>query len=212
MKFSDIAYPWAESKQNTKKLRMKSNRPFMYMHHPKNWEMVHIETIEDKKKKRKPVLLPLFSIMRVEAGINNCRASGNGVQTSIAIANAQERGFTIIHPDKHDYVKVYPAINGNYYSDVFTDFEQYGSSLLTNFDNDSFNKFRANLVRSGEILLPHIHFIRVLQQENNKLITKYSQLQHNPNHEALYKKALQVDKDLKEAIEGIKKEGVEYYQ
>ena len=188
MKFSDIAYPWAEAKQNTKRLRMKSNRPFIYMHHPKNWELVYIDGGSEKKKKTKPILVPQFSVLRVEAGINNCRASGGTVQTSIAIAKAQERGFTIIPPGQHDYIKIYPAIKGKFYSDVFTEFEQYGTSLITNFNNDLFNKFRVKLVREEIIRLPHAHFVRVLQAENNKLINKYSQLQHNPNHEALTKK------------------------
>tara|TARA_R100000406_G_C3105276_1_gene123014 strand:+ start:357 stop:998 length:642 start_codon:yes stop_codon:yes gene_type:complete len=212
MKFTDISYPWSEQKNNTKKLRLKANRPFIFMHHPKNWELIYTKDDSDKsKKKTKPLLVPNFSTLRLEPGVNNVRSTGGGIQIHVAIAKAEERGFTVIKPEHHDYLKVYPALNGKYYADKFTEFEQYGNSLISNFDFDSYNDFRKNLVRDGHIALPHLHFIRVLLNANRKLINKYSQLTHNPNHKAMYNKALQKDKDLKEAIKKIKDEGVDYY-
>lgn len=212
MKLSNISYPWSEAKSQQKKLRITGNRPFMYMHHPKNWQLVYIKPEDDKRKKDRPLLVPKFSILKLEPGINSVKMMGRGVQSNIAIANAQERGFTIIDPEKHDYIRVYPAIRGNYHCDKWTEFEQYGSSLLNTFDHDGYNIFRKNLVRDGVIGLPHKHFMNLVLHENQKLIIKYSQLLHNPNHEASHKKALKHDADLKEAMKKIQEEGRSYYE
>jgi len=203
MKLNNLSHPWASVQATQQRLKIKSNSSFLYMHNPKNWELKHIK----QGKKNKPVLLPQFSVLRFTAGVNLVK---NGSST-LAVANAQEQGFTVIDPNKHDYIRVYPCFNGKRYEDAFTEYEQLGGSLIRSYNHEGFNKFRAELMLKGEISLPHEHFIKLMIQANQKLIDKYSQLQHNPNHEAQYKKAVQKDKDLKQAKADLKEEGAAVY-
>ena len=179
----------------------------MYMHHPKNWTLHVIK--EDKKSK--PMFLPEFSVLRLTAGVNLVRRNGNRINSSVAVANLQDEGFTVIDPNKHDYLRVYPCMNGNRYEDAFTKFEQVGGTLIRTYDHDGLIEFKRNLMRTGVIAPPHEHFIKLMILDNQRLIDKYAQLTHNPNHEALYKKAVQKDKDLKQAKQALKKNGVDAY-
>jgi len=207
MKLNNLSHPWSSVQAEQKRLKIKKNSSFVYMHNPKNWELQYIQ----KGKKRAAVLLPKLSVLRFTAGVNLVRANGKSVNTGVAIANAQDMGFTVIDPNKYDYIRVYPCINGKRYEDAFTEFEQLGGSLIHSFNNDKYNEFRTMLMRDGYLNLPHEHFIKLMIQENSKVLNKYAQLQHNPNHEALYQKALKKDTDLKQALEDLKKEGVEVY-
>lgn len=207
MKLSNIAHPWSAAEAKQERLKIKANSNFVYMHNPKNWQLVNIKV----DKKSKPVLLPEFSVLRFTAGVNLVRLNGRSVSSGVAVANAKEQGFTIVEPDKHDYIRVYPCIGGNRYEDAFTVFENLGGSLIRSYNHDAFNEFRSKLMKEGYINLPHEHFIKLMLIENQKLIDKYAQLTHNPNHEALYKKAVQKDKDLKQVMKDLKAEGAEVY-
>lgn len=204
---NSVNHAWATIADEPQRLRIKANSSFMYMHSPQNWSLEHIKI----DKKMHPVLLPELNSIRLTAGVNLVRAAGKGVNASRAVADAEDQGFTVIDNRKYDYIRVYPCINGRYHSDKFTSFEQIGNHLLQNFDHDAFNMFRCELMREGAIAPPHKHFIKILILDNQKLIDKYAQLQHNPNHEALYKKAIQKDKDLKQAKADLEKHGVEVY-
>ena len=184
----------------------------MFMHHPKNWELVYLKHDDDKRKKDKPILVPIFSTLRLEPGINNVKLMGRSIQPNIAVSNAQERGFTVLSPEKHDYMRVYPALNGTYHTDKWTEFEQYGTSLLTTFNKEDYNLFRKNLVKDGFINPPHKHFMNILIHNNAKLINKYAQQVHNPNHKKAYEKAVKKDADLKECMKKIMDLGISYYE
>ena len=211
MNLDDISYPWTQAKQAQKRLNTKSNQPYMYAHHPKNWELVYIPT-DDKRKKEKPILVPVFSVLRIEAGINNVKLNGGQLETSYAVSSAKENGFTVLDPNEHDYIRVYPAMGGNLYADKFTTYEQFGTSLLSTFNHGLYNDFRIALVRDGYIKPPHSHFLRVLQNDNRKKIEKYSQSQHNPRHASLYGDALQYEKALLAAMSAIQEQGTKYYE
>jgi hypothetical protein len=208
MKLNNLAHPWSNVQSNKQKLKVKANSSFIYIHNPKNWELVNFKV----DKKAVPRLLPKLGVLRLTPGVNLVRKNGNAINSSIAIANLEDRGFTIIDPNKFDYLRVYPCINGSRYEDRFTVFEQLGGSLITSFNHEEFNEFRCQLMREGALDLPHEHFIKLMINENQKLIDKYSQLQHNPNHAALYKNAIQKDKDLKQAKQALKKDGVIVYE
>lgn len=211
MKLDEMSYPWHEAKKAEKRLNAKATQPYIYGHHPKNWELIYVPT-DDKRKKKKPILVPVFSVLRVESGINNVKNNGGRTEVSYALANARDSGFTMLDPSQHDYIRVYPAMGGNLYSDKFTTYEQYGTSLLSTFNHDLYNKFRIELIRNRHINLPHQHFLRILQNDNRKKIEKYSQSQHNPRHASLYEEAIQYEKDLLAAIAAINEHGLEYYE
>lgn len=206
MKLSNIAHPWSAVEAKQERLKIKSNSNFLYMHNPKNWELAQIKI----GKKSKPVLLPVFSVLRLTAGVNLVRKNGRSTSSGVAVANAKEQGFTIIEPAAYDYIRVYPCINGNRYEDAFTVFEDLGGSLIRSYNHQGFDEFRTKLMRDGYLNPPHEHFIKLMLIENQKLIDKYAQLVHNPNHEALYNKAIQKDKDLRVVLK-LLKEGNDLY-
>lgn len=207
MKLNDLSHPWAEVKSQQKRLKMKPNSRFLYAHNPQNWELV----VQGSGKSRTAYLLPSFSVLRLTAGVNLVRKNGKTVNASVAMAKMQDDGFKILDPTEHDYLRVYPCVRGNRYEDAFTSFEQIGTSIIRSYDHEAYNEFRRMLMMEGHISPPHEHFITIMIMDNQKLIDKYAQLQHNPNHEALYKTAIQKDKDLKLAKQNIKKLGREAY-
>jgi hypothetical protein len=165
-----------------------------------------------KDKKTIPRLLPNLGSLKLTPGVNLVRQNGKNVNANIAISDLEDRGFTIIDSNKYDYIRVYPCLNGSRYEDRFTNFEQLGGSLIRSFDHEEFNEFRCMLMREGALDLPHEHFIKIMIQDNQKIIDKYAQSQHNPNHQVLYNNAIQKDKDLKAVKQALKKQGREYYE
>ncbi len=208
MKLNNLAHPWSSVQSNQQRLKIKANTSFMYIHSAKNWELVHMKI----NKKTSAVFLPKLAVLRLTPGINLVRKNGKSVNSNIAVANLKSQGFETIDPNKYDYLRVYPCLNGKRYEDKFTTFEQLGGSLIRSFDQNSYNEFRCQLMREEHLSLPHEHFIKIMINDNQKLIDKYAQLQHNPNHEALYLKAVSKDKDLKQAKQALKKQGVQVYE
>jgi hypothetical protein len=208
MKLNNLAHPWANAKGNQQRLKLKANTSFIYIHNPQNWELVNFK----KDKKTIPRLLPNLGSLKLTPGVNLVRQNGKNVNANIAISDLEDRGFTIIDSNKYDYIRVYPCLNGSRYEDRFTNFEQLGGSLIRSFDHEEFNEFRCMLMREGALDLPHEHFIKIMIQDNQKIIDKYAQSQHNPNHQVLYNNAIQKDKDLKAVKQALKKQGREYYE
>jgi hypothetical protein len=177
------------------------------MHNAKNWELVEMKV----GGKKQPIFLPILAALRCTAGVNLVRSNGSGIDTRIAFADVQERGFTVIDPEKYDYLKMYPCTNGTRYEDAWTSFEVYGNEVIRGYDMQGFNDFRLMLMREQALKLPHEHFIKKMIVAQSKRITKYSASLHNPEHKALYDKASKQEKLLKQALQAIKKDGFEVY-
>ena len=133
MNYEDIAQPWQTTAQQQITLPTRSNNRFFYKHHPKNWQ-IHYFEIEGKGKitetVRKAVWLPELHVHHETPGVNGTRGFTNNPDSGLARTRLVDKGWTIINPSQHDYLRKYPARKGSYWADKFTTLENIGANLL----------------------------------------------------------------------------------
>ena len=105
MKINHIGHAWSKTVQETKRLRLQPKQRFIFFHNPKNWEIAEFKD----GKKSIFLLLPSLNSLILEAGINGVRAQGKSIDYSIAVANLQSSGCTVLLPENHDYLVRYPV-------------------------------------------------------------------------------------------------------
>tara|TARA_R100001440_G_scaffold40604_1_gene60351 strand:- start:5782 stop:6423 length:642 start_codon:yes stop_codon:yes gene_type:complete len=211
MDFSNYAQPWQEKKQQQTRIPIKANDRFFFAHFAENWELVTFETTQNKKKVFVPMLLPLLSSIPETAGVNGCRTSGGRIDSSVMKAQMIQAGWNIIEPNQIDYLRTYPAIQGNYYTSKWTKLEKVGSRMISTFNHAEFNEWRRELMETQYISAPHPQIARLLLIDQNREITKLEQNQHIPEIAVRLKSAQNKYNGIKKAISNIEKKGVKAY-
>ena len=212
MKLKELSQPWQVQKQVNNRLNIRSNSRFLWMHHPKNWELVAFKEEGEKRSKTVYRLLPVFTSLYATDGVNEVRTNGKNADDSVARARFSNNGMTIIDPIKYNYLVTYPAKGGIYYADRFEILEQIGNTIVKDYDYEGFNEFRRDLMRQKVFNLPHKHFIRLMIIDNKRSIDKYIKDQHIPENAVRLNKHQMIDKNLKNAIKNIEKLGYEVYE
>lgn len=220
MKFDTIAQPWAEAPQSKARLPVKANHPFFLMHHPKNWEL-HIFKHTPKRKKGEetapapvvtPLWLPKLTKLIEKPGVNNVQNMGRSVSSSYAQSIFVERGFDILQHREHDYLRIYPAQGGKYYTHKFVDMELIGGELLRTTDIEAMATWRRDLVKNGHIDTPHPGIIRLIIKKMDNAVTRMKKRVTSPaNQEELEQEEARL-KFAYEALETLKKHGVKSYE
>lgn len=208
MKMNKYGHAWSNTIETSKRLRLETKQRFIYFHNPRNWEIAEFKD----GKKSYHLLLPSLNQLVLEAGINNVRAYGKNIDSSYAITTLQQQGCTVLDPSKIDYMVSYEVIGGKHYTDKFTIIEEIAGSVILSYDHESFNEFRRDLVLKGIIKPPHDHFVRLILRRNSTLLNRLSSKLHNPSAKARYDKAESFEKQVKQASELIKKQGVKAYE
>lgn len=211
MKLNSLSQPWQIKKESNSRLNLRSNSRFIWMHHPKNWELVTFIEEGEKKQRMKHLLLPVFTSLVATDGVNEVRNNGKRADDSVAQARFRNEGLTILDPLRFDYLVTYPAATGTYYTDRFEILEQVGNVIVKDYDYEGFNQFRLDLMRNKVFELPHSHFIRLLIIDNKRSIDKYIKDQHIPENAVRLTKHQSIDKNLKSAIRNIEKRGYAVY-
>lgn len=174
--------PWSNQIKADERLPIKANSPYHFVHNVRNWERYEFKLqADDKRKKPESIhlLLPSFSTMRLTAGVNGVR-QGARPDAGFAIASIQEGGAKVLHASNYDYLRMYPARGGHYYTDKWTSLQVLGRDVIFDFDHDGFANFRRNLILDGQIDLPHKHFIQLLKIRKQRSIDRIAQDQHIP--------------------------------
>ena len=212
MKLNSLRQPWQVRKEESKRLNIAPNSRFLWMHHPKNWELVTFKEEGEKRAKMLHLLLPVFTSLIAVDGINEVRSNGKSADDSVARARFMNQGLTILDPLKHDYLVTYPARGGTYYTDRFEVLELVGDVVVKSYDKDAFNEYRRELMRQQVIDLPHSHFVRLMMIDNRRSIDKYIKDQHIPEHAVKLTRHQNIDRYLKMAIGNVQKKGYGAYE
>ena len=217
MNLNKLSQPWMREREKSDRLNIRANSRFLWMHHPKNWELVTFKqkTVYKEGKSKdvtKHLFLPIFTPLRCVAGVNEVRSNGSFHDDSVAKAKYQNEGLTILDPEKFDYLVTYPAKNGTYYTDRFEILESVGSAIVKDYDREGFNQFRIDLMKNQVLNIPHKHFIRMLLIDNRRSIDKYIKDQHIPEHAVRLKKHQEFDKNVKTALKELEKKGYLVYE
>jgi len=209
MKFNGFAHAWSDQVKQQTRLNLPREPRFILFHNPKNWTLEKIKTTG--KKKDSYLLLPKLNQLILQNGVNMVRQAGRSSDPTLAIANLQREGMTILHPEKHEYLVSYPVVGGVRFESKFVEYEKIGGTLIKHFHQDQYNEWRRELILNGDISTPHQHFIKLMIIENKVLINKYSKLQHDPSGKTKYEKALFIEGKLKELSKQVKEKGIEAY-
>lgn len=178
MKFNELAQPWQSNPTKAPRLPIKANHSFFWMHHPKNWEL-HIFEIQPKRKKGEdvsdpklvPLWIPKLTKLIERPGINNVVHYGSQISSSYAQSNFIERGFDILQHNEHDYLRIYPAQGGRFYTHKFVELELIGQELLRTTNREAYAEWRKDLVKNGYLEIPHAGIIRLIIKKMDDGIT-----------------------------------------
>lgn len=216
MNYNNLAQPWQQSAQNTPRLPLRSNSTFFLKHHPRNWELIAFDLPSKNKKAatKKHLWLPVLHNHIETAGVEGVRGAerGGAVDSSLAKAKYSRDGWTILEPSKFDYLRIYPALNGNYHCDVWTQLENLGGEIVTTYDHDAHNKFRRELVLMEVIPLPHTQILKRLIHKHSRMISNKSKYQHIPENKKKLDIMHDINRAMVEAMDDVKATGVKSYE
>jgi hypothetical protein len=208
------AQPWSNKLKQSEHLPIKGNSAFIFTHKPSNWELYKFIIEGDDKRKKaieKPILLPLFTSLRITGGCNGVR-DGVKPDPSIAIAKANQEGLTVLHPNQYDYLRLYPARTGTYHTDIWTKIDVLGGQCVFEFDHEGFANWRRELVVKGIIKPPHKHFVQLLQMSRQRAIDRLALDQHIPERALKLKQKQEDIRAIMDFKERLLKDGIEVYK
>lgn len=214
MNYDTIAQPWQQNPQNAPRLPMPANSPFFLKHHPKNWELVEFKQKKQGKKAEYSVFLwlPVLHVHWEAAGVEGTRGSGDNVDSTLAKAKYNGKGWTILEPSRHDYLRIYPAIKGNYYSDKWTTIENLAGEIVTTYNHDENNNWRRELVKNGAVQLPHEQILKRLIHNHSRMISNKAKFQHIPENKKKLDALYDINKEMTKAMDAVKSDGVDAYE
>ena len=215
--YSKFAQPWEQKSEVQTRIPKASNARFFFAHNPENWELKVFEgytMTEDGKKKKSsiPMLLPVLSSIGETPGVNGTRAIGNRIDSSIMRTNLQDKGWTILDPARHDYLRVYPAHKGNYHTSKWIRLEQIGRRMIEHFDQESYDEWRRELVASGALNPPHPQIASLRLISMNRAMSRLERDQHIPEVATRLKSKQEELNLTKKAIERVDKLGGSAYE
>ena len=211
MDYSTFGQPWQKRQVNRTRLPIKGNSMFIYTHYPENWELITMITKKGKTESKKDYWVPVLNCIRLTAGVNGVQMNGRHLDTSVARAQLTEDGHTILEPEEHDYIRVYPAIKGNYYSNRFTKIEQIGKRIIETFNHDDYNLWRIKLVKDGYISIPHPLLLKDVIEQQQKILNRKGNKVHIPEQKRQMDIITQKIEDMKIAITELEQNGVKCY-
>jgi len=190
MNYNNLSQPYFETYESKEKLPVRKNKPFIYKHHPKNYSLHYFEIeIEEEVKKGKtelvkkqiPMMLPELTPQKQNAGVNGMDSIGRGrVDMSLFITKEQNKGWSFLNPNTHDYLRIYPCLNGKFYTTKWNTLENLGGLLVENFNHEEFANWRRQLVLDGHIKPVHPHIVKLRIIELKRLAEKKYNSQHIP--------------------------------
>lgn len=208
--YETIAQPWSQEKRSGEYVPKRRNDPWYYAAHPYNWELVYLtKQVGKAKPKKVPLLLPKLRRIPHVSGVNGARDGGD---LTIANANLHKKGWVILDPHQHDYIKIYPAIGGNYHGSKFSRIESLAGQALEMYNDEEFDNFRKDLMISQVLSLPHPQILRKIKLEKQEGLNRLSRNLHLPDVKAKFQHLEQQLKDFELAAANLQKLGVKAYE
>lgn len=211
MSYNDIAQPWQPNKRSAqKRIPKKANSSWLYMHHPTQWSLEYVA--DGKKKEKKPIFLPVFSRLIFKPGVNGCSGTEEAPDTRLARLQAIDRGNTLIDPEQHDYLRIYPALGGELTLNKWQKIENLGGKIFFTGDDEGFREWRKSLVSDGTIKPPHEQILLGIIRKQQEIIIMHQSKPHIPSAVKEETAAQKKMADMETARNAVMKEGVKYYE
>lgn len=213
MDYSSIAQPWAQPSGQTPRLPVRANFPIFLKHHGKGWRFEYL-TIKGKGKAADKTIgawLPNIQLEYERPGVNGIRTDGRNIDSTLRQANLNKEGYTTILPHQADFLRVYPAQNGKYYTTKFFKLENIAGELIKTLDKEAWAQFRIQLILDGVIRQPHPTILERIRIQRARHIDRYIRQQHIPELAAKMKAIEAEVKGMSEATKLIQEKGRDYY-
>ncbi len=209
MTYENIAQPWAPPKTSpTNRIPKKGNGHWMYMHHPKSWELY----VQKEGKKEKAFFIPKLTRFVIKPGVNGVGGSQENPDIRMARVQFESQGFSIIEPSKHDYLRVYPALGGDLVVTKWTKLENLGGQVLQTMDRKGFAEWRKSLIVDGTIAAPHKQILLLMVRKQEELIIMHDSKPHIPAAVGAGTAAKQKLEIMKKAFSAYQKDGLKCYE
>lgn len=214
MNYNQLAQPFTKAQAPKAKLPTVGNPSWMYIHHPKNWDLIMIPTKNPKKgdPKHKAYWLPNLNQLIEEPGCNNVTGTKDNPDSRLARTTLIDDGYTILSPLNYDYMRVYPAHKGKYHTTKFVNIEVLGGEMITTTDRNAFNEWKKSLVADGHIAPPHPQILKRVMHKQQELIVMHGSKPHIPHAVEMHKVAEQKLQSMREAAKAVAEQGREYYE
>jgi len=214
MNFDNISQPWSMVRPSNTRLPVNPDHPFIYKHFPANWEFSYISVSSGKKIKQVPVYLPSVEMERIVPGVNGVhQIQGELGDNSARLGKLQQQGYIILDPERHDYMRVYPAkYGGSKHSPKWENFKILAGQVISKFDRAAWNQWRIQLMIDGTIPLPHDHFLELDIMAKKRLPQRYISQQHIPEIKSKLDGQYSRIADMETARRGVLDLGIEYYK
>ncbi len=194
---------------------MKGNAKYFLAHNPENWELRVFDkyNTEDGKRKRYTVavLLPVLSSIPEVPGVNGTKAVGKHLDSGLMRTTLRDNGWTILDAAKHDYLRIYPAMKGNYHTSKWISLERVGKRIIEHFDSDGFDEWRLQLMQTGVINTPHPQIASLRLISMDRAMSRLERDQHIPEVANRLKSKQTQYKHTKAAIKRIEELGKDAY-
>jgi hypothetical protein len=211
--YESMAQPWQQEQAQKQAINLPANNRFFYSHFPTNWQLHYIDTGKGKTAKKTPIWLPQLSTNWVAPGVNGCRGNGKTIDDTMLKASLQNKGWSIIDPNRIDYLVSRRArTGGRFWSDRFTVFTKAGNRVFKKHDSDSYNQWLIDLVVNQIVEFPNADILRGIVQDQEKNIERKLTQQHIPEQRDKLTKLKSKRDDMISAIADIEKSGIEVYK
>lgn len=213
MDYSSIAQPWAQPSGQTPRLPVRANFPIFLKHHGKGWRFEYLTSKGKGKAADKTIgaWLPNIQLEYERPGVNGIRTDGRNIDSTLRHANLNKDGYTVILPHQADFLRVYPAQNGKYYTTKFFKLENIAGELIKTLDKEAWAEFRIQLILDGVIRQPHPTILERIRIQRARHIDRYIRQQHIPELATKMKSIEAEVKGMSEATKLIQEKGRDYY-
>lgn len=214
MNYENLSQPWSMVRPSNTRLPINPDHPFIYKHFPSNWEFGYTTVKAGKKEKNVPVYYPSVDMERIVPGVNGVhQIQGELGDNSARLGKLQQQGYIILDPERHDYMRVYPAkYGGSKHSPKWESYKILAGQVISSFDRKAWNQWRLQLIVDGVIQIPHDHFLELHIMQARKLPQRYISQQHIPEIKSKLDANYNRIADMESARQGIMEKGIEYYR
>ena len=213
MEYNTLAMPWSAGPETAPILPIRPNSKFFFKHHPRNWALEKVQVPGKKKGEVEMVWkwLPIIETETEKPGVNGIRLNGKFVDATGRHATLARRGYTIFLPNQIDYLRVYPCRGGRYYAHKFMILEDVAGEFVETLDRNAWNEWRMDLVRNGDIKLPHPQLLKRLLLRRSRHIDRYIRQQHIPELAAKMETIRSEVQAMQTGINELQDKGIKYY-
>lgn len=225
MNFKTQAQPWAPQNPHNAQLVLptRANHPMFAKWWPANWMWQTFEVTEtipatgkgkDKEiTKTVGVFVPNIELEQIRPGVNGVRQiRGEMGDVSNRIGQLQREGWIYLDPKRHDYIRMYDARGGKFYTDRFTDVRVLANRVIKTFDRDAFNQWALQLLVNGELGPIEPEFWKLYVTDFKKRPDRLVRQQHLPEIKEKLNAMQQQIVAMETFIESYNTHGINVYQ